>query len=62
MSAGPYFYDTRTGEVQDDEHRAPARYLLGPYATREEAARAPELARARTEAEDRRDEEEEDDW
>ena len=61
MSAGPFFYDTRTGEVLDDEHRGPAKYLLGPYATREEALRAPELARARTEAEDRRDEEE-DDW
>ena len=61
MSAGPYFYDTRNGEVQDAEHRGPSKFLLGPYPTREEAARAPELARARTEAEDLRDEEE-DDW
>ncbi|WP_041292186.1 hypothetical protein [Kineococcus radiotolerans] len=56
-----WFYDVRTGEVQELERKGPNRDLLGPYASREEAQRALDTARARTEEDDRRDAEE-DDW
>jgi len=57
--AKQWFYDTSTGAVQELERKGQGKDLLGPYATREEAQHALELARARTEAEDERDRAEE---
>lgn len=56
-----YWYNITTGQVEDDDHTSRKDDLMGPYATREEAASALEIARAKTEAwdeEDRRREEE----
>ncbi|WP_432521516.1 hypothetical protein [Kineococcus sp. SYSU DK006] len=57
--ATQYYYDVSTGEVQELERKGQAKDLMGPYATREEAAHALESARRRTEENDRRDREEE---
>ncbi|NAZ77196.1 hypothetical protein GTQ99_17460 [Kineococcus sp. T13] len=59
--ATQYYYDVSTGRVQEVEHKGQAKDLMGPYATREEAADALRAARLRTEENDRRDREE-DDW
>ncbi len=51
-----YWYNMRTGRVESDDERGPGQDVMGPYPSREEAARALEIARARTEkwdAEDR---------
>lgn len=51
-----WWYDVATGQVHNDEERGPGEDQLGPYATREEAARALQTAREKTEkwdAEDR---------
>jgi len=56
----PYFFNTRTGAVEEREKKSQAKDLLGPYATREEAERALQSARARTEEWDREDAEWED--
>lgn len=50
-----YWFNTRTGKVEVTEEKSPSRDLLGPYATREEAERALEIARARTQKWDRED-------
>lgn len=60
--ATEYWYNTRTGgvEASDDPTRARSADLMGPYASREEAARALETAAARTaawEEEERRENE-----
>ncbi|MFK5634951.1 MULTISPECIES: methionine aminopeptidase [unclassified Ornithinimicrobium] len=57
-----YWFNTRTGQVEahDDPGRARSGDLMGPYPTHEEAARALEIAAARTEQwdeEDRRERE-----
>jgi hypothetical protein len=52
---GTYYFNTRTGLVEDLEDKSPSRDLLGPYATREEAERALATARARTEKWDEED-------
>lgn len=46
---GGFWYDLSTGQVDEGHRRGSAR-LMGPYATRAEAERALETARARTEA------------
>ena len=51
----PFFYNTRTGAVEELEDKSQVKDLLGPYPTREQAERALETARARTEAWDRED-------
>jgi hypothetical protein len=51
----PFFYNTVTGAVEELENKSQVKDLLGPYATRAEAERALETARARTEAWDRED-------
>jgi len=51
----PYFFNTRTGAVEELENKSQVKDLLGPYATREEAERALQTARARTEAWDHED-------
>jgi hypothetical protein len=58
MSEAPqFFFNVRTGLVEELEEKSQSKDLLGPYPTAEEAARALETARERTEAweeEDRR--------
>jgi hypothetical protein len=56
----PFFYNTATGAVEELENKSQVKDLLGPYATRAEAERALQTARARTEAWDREDAEWED--
>lgn len=51
-----WWYNTKTGQVEPDDNHGPNRDILGPYGSQEEAARALEIARERTEkwdAEDR---------
>jgi hypothetical protein len=51
-----WWYNTKTGQVEPDDNHGPNRDVLGPYGSQEEAARALEIARERTEkwdAEDR---------
>jgi len=51
-----YWYNIATGRVETDDDRGPAEDVLGPYDTPEEAGRALDIARAKTEkwdAEDR---------
>lgn len=59
-SSGEYYYDVSTGEVQQVESRGQAKDLMGPYASADEARSALARARARTEANDAEDREEED--
>ncbi|RJK96961.1 SPOR domain-containing protein [Vallicoccus soli] len=54
MAQGPFFFNVRTGQVEGPEG-ARAQDRMGPYATREEAERALESARERTERWDRED-------
>ena len=56
MSEAPQFYfNTRTGQVEELTKKSQSKDLLGPYPTREAAAAALETARARTEAWERDD-------
>lgn len=51
-----YWYNVRTGQVEDDDNRSPGEDVLGPYPTEDDAARALDTAREKTEkwdAEDR---------
>jgi hypothetical protein len=52
---GTYYFNTRTGLVEDLEGKSPSRDLLGPYTTREEAERALTTAHERTEKWDEED-------
>lgn len=52
-----YWFNTATGQVETDDDRGQAQDVMGPYASREEAAGALQAARARTEAWDRQDRE-----
>ncbi|HET8615482.1 MAG TPA: hypothetical protein VFL94_08155 [Actinomycetales bacterium] len=54
---GTYYFNTRTGQVEDLQDKSPSRDLLGPYATREEALRALETAHERTQQWDEEDRE-----
>lgn len=51
---GDFWFNTKTNQVEEG-HQSDWTNLLGPYATREEAARALESTRARTEAWDEED-------
>jgi hypothetical protein len=55
MEQPRFWYNTRTGQVETDEDKGQGKDLMGPYATREEAAHAFETARERTEAWDEAD-------
>ena len=44
--AETYWFNTRTGEVEEGEQSL-AHYRLGPFETRDEAARAPEIVEER---------------
>jgi hypothetical protein len=50
-----YYFNTRTGQVEELERKSQSKDLLGPYPTREAAAAALDSARARTEAWDEDD-------
>ena len=50
-----YYFNTRTGQVEELENKSQSKDLLGPYPTREAAAAALETARARTESWDEED-------
>lgn len=52
---GTFYFNTRTGQVEDLQDKSPSRDLLGPYATREEAERALQTAHQRTEQWDEED-------
>lgn len=56
----PYFFNTKTGTVEERENKSQAKDLLGPYETKAEAEHALQTARARTEAWDQQDAEWED--
>lgn len=53
----PFWFNTKTNQVEshDDPARARSADLLGPYETESEAARAYEIAAARTEQWDEQD-------
>lgn len=50
-----YYFNTTTGEVEEGR-QSPGVQLMGPYASREEASRALEIAEARNKAWDDEDE------
>lgn len=52
-----FFFNTRTGQVEELEHKSQSKDLLGPYTTRAEAEQALHTAQARTEQWDREDRE-----
>lgn len=52
-----YFFNTRTGAVEELETKSQSKDLLGPYASREEAEQALSTAAKRTEDWDREDRE-----
>ena len=52
-----FFYNTRTGTVEELEDKSQSRELLGPYPTRAEAQAALATAARRTEDWDRKDRE-----
>ena len=55
MEQPQFWYNTRTGQVETDVEKGQGKDLMGPYASREEAAQALESARRRTEAWDEED-------
>jgi hypothetical protein len=55
MEQPQFWFNTMTGQVETDETKGQGKDLLGPYASREEAAQALERARERTEAWDEED-------
>jgi hypothetical protein len=55
MEQPQFWFNTRTGQVETDENKGQGKDLMGPYATREEAAGALDSARRRTEAWDEED-------
>jgi hypothetical protein len=55
MEQPQFWFNTQTGQVETDETKGQGKDLLGPYASREEAAQALDRARQRTEAWDEED-------
>jgi hypothetical protein len=56
MSEAPQFYfNTKTGQVEELAKKSQSKDLLGPYPTREAAAAALDTAHSRTEAWDEED-------
>ncbi|MDO5644947.1 MAG: SPOR domain-containing protein [Dermabacter sp.] len=49
-----YYYNVQTAQVEEGPH-SPADHLMGPYATREDASRALEIAQERNEKWDEED-------
>lgn len=54
---GEYYFNTRTGQVEQVTDKGQGKDLLGPYASREEAEQALATANQRTEEWDREDRE-----
>lgn len=52
-----YWYNVTSGKVETDDERSPGAQVMGPYETQDEAARALETARKRTEKWDDEDRE-----
>lgn len=50
-----YWYNVETRKVETEETRSPGADLMGPYATEDEASRALEIARLKTERWDEED-------
>ena len=50
-----YWYNVKTGQVEDDDNKSAGENIMGPYASRDEASRALETAREKTEAWDEED-------
>ncbi|HEX5522465.1 MAG TPA: methionine aminopeptidase [Pedococcus sp.] len=50
-----YWYNVETGKVETDETKGQADDLMGPYATEDEASRALDIARQKTERWDEAD-------
>lgn len=50
-----YWFNTSTGQVETDETRGQDQDVMGPYDTQEEASRALQTARERTEKWDEED-------
>lgn len=55
MDEPQFYFNTRTGEVEELARKSQSKDLLGPYPTREAAAAALQTARARTETWDEQD-------
>jgi hypothetical protein len=56
MSEAPqFFYNIRTGQVEELAHKGQSKELMGPYPTRETAEHALGAAQARTHAWDEQD-------
>lgn len=54
-SGGNFWYNTSTGQVEEGK-QSTSNHLMGPYGTREEAARALEIAAQRNEEADQAEE------
>ncbi|MGL5858055.1 MAG: hypothetical protein ACRC35_06565 [Angustibacter sp.] len=52
-----FYFNTRTGQVEELARKSQGKHLLGPYPTREQAQHALDQARQRTEDWDRDDRE-----
>jgi hypothetical protein len=50
-----YWYNVETGKVETDETKGPGDDLMGPYDTEDDASRALETARRKTERWDEED-------
>ena len=50
-----YWYNVKTGQVEDDDSKSAGENVMGPYGSRDEASRALETAREKTEAWDEED-------
>ena len=50
-----YWYNVKTGQVEDDDNKSAGENVMGPYGSRDEAARALETAHEKTEAWDEED-------
>ena len=61
MSERAFFYNVSTQQVEELERKSQSKDLMGPYPSREAAAAALQTARARTEAWEHEDAEQEDD-
>jgi len=52
-----YWYNVTTGRVESDDERSRGADVLGPYSSQEEASKALEIARSKTEKWDSEDRE-----
>jgi hypothetical protein len=55
MTQERWWFNTRTGQVEPDDNHGSNKDVLGPYKSQEEASRALEIARERTEKWDAED-------